>query len=440
LILVSLILIWKRVGFVGLNFENMMRKLILLFLFISWAVGLVHAQEKPKKLVFIILDGIPYDVIRDVETPHIDRIAAAGGFSKAYVGGERGGYSETPTVSAVGYNSLLTGTWVHKHNVTGNSIQNPNYNYWTIFRYLREARPDAHLAIFSSWEDNRTKLIGEGLEATGYLQMDYSFDGFEFDTIAFPHDKGKRYIAAIDAHVVDEATRYIDGHGPDLSWVYLEYPDDMGHQFGDSPQFFDAVREVDRQAGQIYDAVLARMEQKGEDWMILVTTDHGRRLPDGRDHGGQSDREREIWIATNAAALNPYFERETVAIVDVLPTMLRHLAIPVPSENLDEVDGVPLIGEVSVYHPMVKRERNELIFTWQFIGNAEEEVEIWVADQNRFLNTGKSDQYQLAAKVRGSLETWTMPFADANPLPVKFLIKGKYNSVNRWLVSPQLED
>jgi hypothetical protein len=440
LILVSLILIWKRVGFVGLNFENMMRKLILLFLFISWAVGLVHAQEKPKKLVFIILDGIPYDVIRDVETPHIDRIAAAGGFSKAYVGGERGGYSETPTVSAVGYNSLLTGTWVHKHNVTGNSIQNPNYNYWTIFRYLREARPDAHLAIFSSWEDNRTKLIGEGLEATGYLQMDYSFDGFELDTIAFPHDMGKRYISAIDAHVVDEATRYIDDHGPDLSWVYLEYPDDMGHQFGDSPQFFDAVREVDRQAGQIYDAVLARMEQKGEDWMILVTTDHGRRLPDGRDHGGQSDREREIWIATNAAALNPYFERETVAIVDVLPTMLRHLAIPVPSENLDEVDGVPLIGEVSVYHPMVKRERNELIFTWQFIGNAEEEVEIWVADQNRFLNTGKSDQYQLAAKVRGSLETWMMPFADANPLPVKFLIKGKYNSVNRWLVSPQLED
>jgi hypothetical protein len=174
--------------------------------------------------------------------------------------------------------------------------------------------------------------------------------------------------------------------------------------------------------------------------MILVTTDHGRRLPDGRGHGGQSDREREIWIATNAASLNPYFEQETVAIVDILPTMLRHLAIPVPSANLDEVDGVPLIGEVSVYHPLVKREGNELIFTWQFIGNTEEEVEIWVADQNQFLLTGKSDQYRLAAKVKGSLGTWTMPIAEGEPLPVKVLIKGIHNSVNSWLVPGQFED
>lgn len=415
-----------------------MRYLILLFFMIAGAVA--NAQVKPKKLVFIILDGISYDVIRDVETPHIDRIAAAGGFSKAYVGGERGGYSETPTVSAVGYNSLLTGTWVHKHNVTDNGIEAPNYNYWTVFRYLREAIPDAHLAIFSTWEDNRTKLIGEGLEATGFLQMDYSFDGFELDTLAFPHDAGKRYIADIDAHVAEEATRYILENGPDLSWVYLEYPDDMGHQFGDSPQFIDVVREVDRQTGEIYDAVLARMEQEGEDWMILVTTDHGRRLPDGRGHGGQSDREREIWIATNASDLNPYFEQETVAIVDVLPSMLRHLAIPVPSANLDEVDGVPLIGAVSVFHPMIKREQNELIFTWRFIGGAEEEVEIWVADQNRFQTSGKSDQYRLAAKVKGSLETWTMPVAEAESVPLKVLIKGRHNTVNRWLVFPQLED
>lgn len=419
---------------------KMMRRLLFLIILFAGSSDGLMAQELSRKLVFIILDGISYDVIRDVETPHIDRIAAAGGFSRAYVGGERGGYSETPTVSAVGYNSLLTGTWVHKHNVTGNSIADPNYNYWTIFRYLREARSTAQLAIFSTWEDNRTKLIGEGLEATGFLRMDYSFDGFELDTLAFPHDAGKRYIADIDAHVAEEAIRYILENGPDLTWVYLQYPDDMGHQFGDSPQFIDAVREVDRQTGEIYDAVLARMEQEGEDWMILVTTDHGRRLPDGRGHGGQSDRERDSWIAINAAGLNRYFEQETVAIVDILPTMLRHLDIPVAIANLAEVDGVPLIGAVSVYDPMLVSENGQLVFTWQFIGDDEEEVEIWVSDQNLFQTNGQPDIYRLAAKVRGRLETWSIPIGGAVPDLMKTWIKGKHNSINRWLVPDRFED
>lgn len=147
----------------------------------------LHAQER--KTVFIILDGIPGPQLEVTPTPNLDQISQHGGYAAAYVGGQRGGYSETPTISAVGYNSLLTGTWVNKHNVKDNNIRHPNYYYWTIFRHFKTNYPNKKTAVYSTWLDNRTKLVGENLPETGSLQLDYHFDGFEMDTVRFPHDE-----------------------------------------------------------------------------------------------------------------------------------------------------------------------------------------------------------------------------------------------------------
>ena len=101
-----------------------------------------------KKVVYIIVDGIPSDVIEKLALPNLKAIEKVGGYSKSMAGGERGGYSQTPTISAVGYNSILTGTWVNKHNVRDNDIKDPNYNYPNIFRLLKEESPQKKLAFF----------------------------------------------------------------------------------------------------------------------------------------------------------------------------------------------------------------------------------------------------------------------------------------------------
>lgn len=228
------------------TFQNQMKKILLatlLTLAISWS----FAQENSKKVLFVILDGIPADVIDTVATPNIDKIIAKGGFAVASMGGEVGAYSETPTISAVGYNSLLTGVWANKHNVWGNGIKAPNYNYWTIFRLLKEADPTKKTAIFSTWLDNRTKLVGANLPETGHFTFDHYFDGMELDSLNFPHGEDRTYIHQIDEVVSKEAARHIREEAPDLSWMYLEYSDDMGHGFGNSPQMIDGVQKADVQ-------------------------------------------------------------------------------------------------------------------------------------------------------------------------------------------------
>lgn len=296
------------------------------------------APAQTPKAIFIIADGIPADVLERTATPNLDEIAAQGGYTRSYVGGEPGTDTETPTVSAPGYNCLLTGTWANKHNVYDNAVENPNYQYWDIFRIAKTHDADLQTAIFSTWEDNRTKLIGDGLPDAGGHKLDYHFDGFENDTDRFPHDELATYIGDIDELISDEAARYISEVGPDLSWVYLEFTDSVAHRFGDSAELTEALAVTDDQIGKIWSAIKHRQQAYEEDWLIVVTTDHGRDAATGKDHGGQSERERTTWIVTNSDSLNDQFA-DSPAIVDILPSIVTHLGLDVTPAIREQLDG-----------------------------------------------------------------------------------------------------
>ncbi|MDT0553072.1 alkaline phosphatase family protein [Urechidicola vernalis] len=386
-------------------------------------------NDNYKKAFLILLDGIPADIIESVETPNLDEISAKGGYARAHVGGEKGGYSQTPTISAPGYNCLLTGTWYHKHNVKGNSITDPNYNYWSIYKQAKESKPHLKTAIFSTWLDNRTKLLEGATGTTNSFKFDYSFDGFEHDTIQFPHSEDRKFIFNIDEHVSTHAADYVLENGPDVSWMYLEFTDDIGHKFGDSPQMYEAVKLADKQVGRVWNSLKQRMKKYNEDWMIVITTDHGRNKKDGTGHGGQSERERLTWIVTNKET-NEHFKNQP-GIVSIAPSVLNHLDIDIPEERAFELDGTSFINDIVISDLSVIKKDDELHLNWKSHGESEK-IKILLCTTNNF-KEGIEDVYKKVKKKNSMDESAIISLENNTSIFYKVVLKSSKNSVNYWV-------
>ena len=411
------------------------KKCLSLLLLLTFSVYAFAQSSRVKKAVFIIVDGVAADLMEKLPVPNLHAIAKEGGYTRAYVGGIKGTYSETPTISAVGYNSVLTGTWVNKHNVWDNDIAAPNYNYYTIFRYCKMQYPQKKTAIFSSWQDNRTKLVGDNFPATGNIPVDYHYDGLELDTVNFPQDKKRDFMSKIDESVATHAADYIRQNAPDLSWVYLEYTDDMGHMHGDGPDYYNAIALADKRVGYVWEAIQYREKHFNEDWLIIVTTDHGRDAKTGQGHGGQSDRERGSWIFTNAKNLNAEFHQPQASVVDIMPSLARFMNIAVPEENNREVDGIPFTGKVSFTQPAYSQQGSVINISWK----AQEptgDIKIWGSATNNF-KTGSKDEYQLLKTVSIADQKATIHLPAEAKGFYKIFLQAKDNSANYWIASPK---
>lgn len=272
-------------------------------------------------------------------------------FFNSYTGGVTGTKNQAVTLSGPGWNTILTGTWVWKHGIANNAIpQTPKVP--TLFKYIKEKYPNYYTASIYDW--NAFK---------GYFSNDSKY----IDVNEFNAPNGSDYSNS-DRINFETAQRLIkDKADLGFAFVYFGNADEVGHHSGLGRDYENSIVEIYNFIETLISEVNTRKKERpNEDWLIVITTDHGR---DKRgQHGGNTLNEKKTFIAFNKAP-NDVFSQLSVnpnindplkanlysyaAQADIAPTLLSFFGI-ILEESHYIFDGVSGLGNLGVNKLKVK--------------------------------------------------------------------------------------
>lgn len=255
------------------------------------------------KVLLIGIDGLRPDALQKARTPALDSLLANGGYSFDAQAGAH-------TWSGPSWSNIFTGVWENKHGVTDNTLENAKYyTFPSLCTRLNDLKPQLEIETFVSWRPLYERIIGK-------------------PDLSYYHP----YTDNGDAIITQAAVDALKNNNPDLIFVYFLDVDVAGHTYGFDPQvkeYLTEIEDVDLQISEVLSALTSRPTYEAENWLILVTTDHG-----GREftHGGQTPEEKTIfYIASGASARKGELIPPPLQ-VDIAPTIYYHLGIPVKKE------------------------------------------------------------------------------------------------------------
>lgn len=305
----------------------------------------INAEQPPaadyskRKALLIGVDGMQYEKLQEAiaagQAPNIAKFHIA----KTYIGGIVGSPTEQTTYSGPGWTTILTGAWVNRHKVAANDgkLRNQADSVFKLIKHADATRRAASIVSWNTINDNFARDID-----LGYIDRAEKCDD-------------------IDQCVADKTSGAVRFGDFDFVFAHFDEPDNTGHAVGFAPAYQAAIQTVDGQVEQVLTALQQRQQtHPDEDWLVMITPDHGRAMPDGHNHGNQTLSEKTTFIAINKAAnaqftspfedpadmgFNGLYGNATQA--DIIPTVLAHLGIKPDAANY-RIDGVPLLGALGV--------------------------------------------------------------------------------------------
>ena len=277
---------------------------------------LIALENRKPKVLLIGIDGVRPDVLAEVPTPNLDALARQGAVTVQT-------RTTIPSVSGPSWSSMLTGVWPDKHGVTDNQFDGRQYDKYPDFlTRLESVQPELETFAAADWLP-LMQIDGRGPLISLSVDVRISIDGYVTGW------------AEGDQQVTSAAVSHLGEADPDALFVYLGNPDETSHQHRSiGAEYREAIAISDQHIGLLVGAIRGRSTFHEENWLILVSTDHGR-LEDG-GHGGDSAIEMTTFIVVSGPATQTGTVEQETFIVDVAVTALTHLGIELdPAWRLD---------------------------------------------------------------------------------------------------------
>ena len=269
------------------------------------------AAEKKPKVLIIGIDGCRPDALAKAKTPALDELTAAGVLLKAENLPDRRTGGET--TSHPMWFSILTGVWPDKHGIRRGWYKKERHNKRYPHFFARLKSKDANLvtASVSSWRGIRRHMVSAA-DINEYVEGDEPTERRAIEVAADPKT--------------------------DVLFVHFGDPDLAGHKHGFSPivrAYIAAIEATDPRVGRLVQAVRHRQTYKDENWLILVTTDHGGK---GTTHTsrGEVPEIRNVFVIASGLSVQKDSAPGIVHTVDVAATALAHMGVKLnPAWRLD---------------------------------------------------------------------------------------------------------
>ncbi|MBL1221530.1 alkaline phosphatase family protein [Chryseobacterium sp. L7] len=238
---------------------------------------LFSAQKK--KVLFIGIDGCRADVMMSSNVPNIQNLVNQSIYSLD-------GLCAATTWSGNGWSTMLTGVWHTKHNVQDNNFTSPNYvNYPDFLTRAETFNPNLKTISLAHWAPINDKII-QNADVKSNL--------------------------ASDLAVKNAAVTALQSDNPDILFVDFDDVDHAGHSYGFAstvPQYVSAIQTIDSYIGDIVTAMKNRSTYNNEDWLVVLTTDHGAIQS---SHGGGNLSERNIFTVYSNPGFTPQQISKTI--------------------------------------------------------------------------------------------------------------------------------
>ena len=322
-----------------------MKKILTAFaLAVLCAAFTLHAAAPDaanKKVLVIMLDGVRADAVLHTSMPTLNALRNGKwqkGYNCAYTDAAMV-VQDAPPHSAPNHASIATGVTAAKHKVTRNGkTKTGNFQKYPHFLgHLVKQFPDLKCGFFYVWGES------------GYIKSNS-------DKVIYKANKDSANIKA--------ACEFLKTG--DAAAVYINLPDYYGHKAGFYPRnlsYMKSLTTCDNFLKQLFTTIAHRPDFAREDWLILLTADHGGYL---NYHAGLPDSGNMTTIPMVIAgkSVKQGKIKGTAYTYDMAVTALAHFGIDTKKLDLDgrklgdEVQNIPQL-------PL----KNGLTFYYDFANN-----------------------------------------------------------------------